>query len=110
MGYWTKILFLCLYFIKNIIELNNERDTLRERLWIPEVINQHKGDVSPILERIDSVTAEMSMEIDCLENAKEYEQYRTIEDVIYDEMELWSQTLSDAQVEALAKSIINRLS
>jgi len=37
-------------------------------------------------------------------------QQEEIVDVIYNEMELWTETLSDAQVEELAKSIINRLS
>ena len=36
-------------------------------------------------------------------------QQEEIVDVIYNEMELWTETLSDAQVEELAKSIINQL-
>ena len=31
-----------------------------------------------------------------------------IVDIIYNEMELWTETLSDAQIQALAKSIINK--
>tara|TARA_R100000808_G_C2146675_1_gene154615 strand:- start:2348 stop:2557 length:210 start_codon:yes stop_codon:yes gene_type:complete len=56
--------------IKNIIELNNERGNLREKLMLPK----DKAHLKHLLERIDSVTAEMSMEIVYLENAVNKEQ------------------------------------
>ena len=50
--------------IKHLITLNNERDNLREKLMLPK----DKAHLKHLLERVGSITAEISMEIGYLEN------------------------------------------
>ena len=50
--------------INHLITLNNERDNLRHKLMQPKT----KAHLKHLLERIDSITAEISLEIGYLEN------------------------------------------
>ena len=55
--------------INHLITLNNERDNLREKLMLPK----DKAHLEHLLERVDSITAEISMEIYHLESLRRKE-------------------------------------